>query len=387
MTAPAKKKRKGGGSTLLAALGGGVIGAAGMFLFVALAGPSALQIFRQLSLVELIVAVSLAAYLAIWAHELGHVFTGRAVGFEFQAVVVGPIRVERSQSSGGLRVRFNRDLALYGGIAITQPRGTENLALRFAAFAAGGPVTSLLIGASALLLVWLVSLPLPVMTFFGAFGVVSVLCGLATMLPVRNGPFKNDGLLVATMLLGRHRPATRRDLAVILLASQTRSGLRPADWDPALVENTATPSDGTLEECQARFMRYLHFLDRGQLPQAGAELALTAELAEGGPSIMLNPVRVEVAYFAALTGTPDPDVVSRAMQLCVPGSGVSELQQWRLKAMLAARAGDAAGMASAIERWKALPERDSFDLARQAEVEALLKATTVTASANVDALH
>jgi hypothetical protein len=86
-------------------------------------------------------------YLAIAAHEAGHVLGGLLVGFRFQFCVVGPLRIARD--GGRLRIGLAPEARLTGGLASTTPVGSRHLLLRRAVVVAAGPATSLLLAAGA----------------------------------------------------------------------------------------------------------------------------------------------------------------------------------------------------------------------------------------------
>jgi len=77
-----------------------------------------------------------AIFIGLALHELGHVIAGLMVGFKFRMYIVGPLMIEREE--GRLRFKWNRNLNLFGGMALCLPQDAWQLARRFIWFASGG---------------------------------------------------------------------------------------------------------------------------------------------------------------------------------------------------------------------------------------------------------
>jgi len=88
-------------------------------------------------------------HLVIAVHEAGHVLGGWLAGFRFRFVVVGPLRIERS--ADGIRLRLNRSLRHYGGLAgsASGPGNADAFRRGWIVQAAAGPLLSLLAGTTA----------------------------------------------------------------------------------------------------------------------------------------------------------------------------------------------------------------------------------------------
>ena len=82
-------------------------------------------------LLGLIAVFIFAPCVALFVHELGHVLAGWLVGFRFQLFVIGPLRLERGDS-GSVRLRLNRDPALFGGVASSLPTDNREVIRKFA---------------------------------------------------------------------------------------------------------------------------------------------------------------------------------------------------------------------------------------------------------------
>lgn len=89
----------------------------------------------------------LTAPLQLAAHELGHVFAGRWVAFEFLSIQVGPFCLDRPIRTW--RVTWQPLAFGFGGRATMLFHGRHDLPRRTAIFAAGGPAANLLLAAFA----------------------------------------------------------------------------------------------------------------------------------------------------------------------------------------------------------------------------------------------
>ena len=162
-----------------------------------------------------IVSVVLAVFLALAVHEGGHALAGRLRGMRLAMLVVGPVHIQR-EADGRLRWRLNRMLSLAGGAVSSVPGTTEGLRRAVLAFAAAGPVASVLAGALALATYGLAdpgagadeagTLRHALAGSVFIFGAICSGIGIVTLLPVSQGAFVSDGKRILRLL----RPAPTR---------------------------------------------------------------------------------------------------------------------------------------------------------------------------------
>ena len=111
-------------------------------------------------------------------------------------------------------------------------------------------------------------LPAGLRTELGWLRLLSGMVFLATSVPVPNGPFVADGLRFLR-ILGRGPPGAR-ELSLITLAALERGGVRPRDWDGALIDQGLEVRDGSMFECQIHLHAYQRALDAGLVEAAKA---------------------------------------------------------------------------------------------------------------------
>jgi hypothetical protein len=235
--------------------------------------------------------------LGIAAHELGHVLGGRLGAFRTLLFIVGPLRIERT--TDGFRPGLNRNILLSGGLAAMTPVGLHDLRRRTVVMIAMGPVVSLMVGAQLLAVYQATS---PFMLREGSsfvaqlaslalleLGVISLLVGLLTLVPVRSGGFYSDGARL--LRLTKASDEVEREVALIALTGMSMAGTRPREWDSALVEKGSGIRDGGPFEVGGRQFAYAHALDGGDVDAARvhleAALARIDQLPAGGRSSLL----------------------------------------------------------------------------------------------------
>jgi hypothetical protein len=169
-------------------------------------------------------AFMLALYIAIFAHELGHLIAGMSAGFELRTFLVGAFLFNKED--GGWRFRLVLRNLFWGGLTASIPRSSEGLVNRYARFVLGGPV------ATFLLLIFTSLLPggLLIRLLFW----VNLLLAISVCIPYTVAYLPNDAKLI--LLLTRKGAAEARTVAILYLLALDAQGKRPCEWPPELIE-------------------------------------------------------------------------------------------------------------------------------------------------------
>jgi hypothetical protein len=213
----------------------------------------------------------ITVFLTIAVHELGHVTAGRAVGFSFEQVRIGPFTIAKSPQ--GLKFLAQRVSSL-DGIAGMRINGLRKVRKRLAIYITGGPFASLLSGlcVSLFFTTKLYGGLQPAIRrsfqFFVAFSVFLVVLNLTPFLR-RNGMFTDGARLLS---LANSRLKTRRWLSNIALKMQIESGIRLRDLKQTWIAHSCAISDQSLDALQAFWTAYLAAIDRGDADQAAQHL-------------------------------------------------------------------------------------------------------------------
>ncbi|MDE0472988.1 MAG: M50 family metallopeptidase [Gammaproteobacteria bacterium] len=290
-------------------------------------GPAADEGGSASSIVATIAFVIVAGFLALAVHEVGHAIGGRIHGMRLGMLIVGPLHIQR-ESDGRLRWRLNRRLSLAGGVVSSVPGRTEGLRRAMLSFAAGGPVTSIVVGVLVFAIYLLTDLgdtgaaqgPLQDALAAGVFflGLVSVGIGFVTLLPINQGAFVNDGKRILRLL----RPGASADAyaAIMAVGAYTIAGVRASDRDPGLIAQAASLGDGSHEDLAGRLAAHAYALDRGDIEAAGEHIRyLLDRRAEVYPPYQ-PVIDLTAAYFEAVYGGDAASARSR-----LEGAGESAL--------------------------------------------------------------
>lgn len=238
-------------------------------------------LFPAAALVVVYVCASLFA--AIFVHELGHAIAGLLGGFEFRSMLVGPLELRRNTGHFSFGIVPHPKAA---GFVRMVPRSTDRIASRMLMFVAAGPVASVLY--TALTWWFLQTVPSPqrgdslvvVAMHVGALSLfvmgLSVLPG--TLLPFRSAVgVATDMRIILTLL--RSSRGRERYVALMLLAREVLSNMRPREWSGSLLALATELQDGDPEEIRGRLLSYYHADDLGKEGQARSDLDRAAEVA------------------------------------------------------------------------------------------------------------
>jgi hypothetical protein len=293
---PSKHFRK-----ILGFLMGVLMGAAISYLGLMLIGPKSgisHPWYVKLALIPIAIA---ALWFAIAFHELGHVLAGLSQKFKFRLIAVGPLMLE--QELGRLKFKRNTNFNTYGGLALCLPTDDRQLGRRFAIFAAGGPIASLLLSVLLLFgLIWIqldTTTPLLFLLESGLFLIclISFGIGILTSIPMQADGFTSDGGRIWNLLKGG--PAAQIEMALLHAVAQGSAGIRPALIDPEPLLTALEYSVNSPYKTYLNAILYNHYQDRGDLENAGSFLEAYLSGAETVPKGYLAIISLEKAWFEA----------------------------------------------------------------------------------------
>lgn len=290
--------------------------------------------------------------LAVLLHELGHALAGRSQGFRFHWLVVGPFRWEKQ--AGQLRFGWNISLNVAGGMVLCVPTDDHNLRRRFMAFAAGGPLASLLWAAVAL--GGYALLPAPAKVHLSGVGlamcgIVSAAIALITLIPAHMGGFYTDGARVLNMW--RNEAAGQFEIAVLAAVAHSVAGTRPRELPLTQLEATAALPQELPFKLYVYHYLYLAALDAGRTEQAGHYLGEYRDRLANLPAALQAGGWLESAFFAAAYEHDLPTAQAFRAQAKLASYIPADVLP-RVEAALARLAGDA-GQAR-TQAWAALRE-------------------------------
>ena len=280
-------------------------------------------------------AFPLLMLVVLGTHEIGHLLGGLSQGMRFLLLIFGPF--QWYASTDGIRFRWVTHLGQMGGIAATTPVRMDNLQRQMLPMIAGGPLASLLL---ALVAGGLASTSTGRVASYAAIVMLlSAMTFLVTAVPLRAGGFMSDGMQFLEVRRGGAAVVERADL--IRLMATSLAGVRPRDWDPALVARVEAMHSAEPLRLLASWMMLLHrAMDGGETARA-RELAIRlAEHSELYPDGFRQSLHIELCIEAALRH----DRKQAEQHFALTKGGITERSRLELAgALVSALQGDAAG--------------------------------------------
>ncbi|GAA4032757.1 hypothetical protein GCM10022409_16280 [Hymenobacter glaciei] len=304
----------------------------------------------------LLVLVPLGFLVAVGLHELGHALMGQRQGFRFHWLTVGPFTWKMRDDR--LRFEWNKSLNTAGGMVLSTPVGEHNLRRRYMAFAAGGPLGSvvwagLALGTYALLPAPAAEMGRLLQVALVTSGGLSALLAVLTLVPLHLGGFYSDGARVLN--LWRGGAAGELEIAVTSAMACTVNGMRPRELSLTLLEAAAARPEELPFKLYVHYYLYLAALDAGQTAQAAHHLAEYRERLARTPAGLQGSGWLELAFFAAAYQHDLPAARAFLAQ-ARPSSLIPADARPRAEAALARLAGDAdQACAHAQEALRELP--------------------------------
>jgi hypothetical protein len=291
---------------------------------------------------------------AVALHEAGHAAAAQLLGFRITDIGIAGLRIRREGRSWRLaRPGLAKD---WLGYVATRPQHPRNLKLRVLIMTVAGPAVSFGVSLLSGLLTasdparWPMAITsMDVLTRYATrygssgaeqfvlatlpstIGLWSLAIGVITLLPkVENGFPQSDGAWIRALV--KPGPDVGRWLAVLVLQSSSIGGLRPREWDPAVVAVALEKSPGTC--MMPPSMRYNWYADTKQTEEAKRELdgILSQPCPAAMPLAWWNGWWFEAAWFA-LHAQGNLEEAQKCMQVAESLAQPQENQAWRWRAL------------------------------------------------------
>lgn len=222
--------------------------------------PWLLDQWAELGIVRFSLSVVAAFYLMLAVHELGHVVVGLCVGFRFQSLRIGPLKLSRP-----FHLSFYRGPgAVVNGVAELIPVATDKLAWRGMGMVLGGPVANFV----SAMIVFL--LPLPMSIFSGLFIACSIVNGINDLVPFESRLGVSDGRRI--WMLMRQPELGERWLALLHLGGQLADGVLPESLSADFLAKAIAVRDTSADTVQASAMAYSSAFHQHRDREAGQHI-------------------------------------------------------------------------------------------------------------------
>lgn len=142
-------------------------------------------------MIKLILFFIIGFLLSSFVHEIGHMVMALILGWRFNFIVFGPLKLSKEENSTKIKVSIEKDITLWGGIASTIPNKPGDAGINdFRKILVAGPLLSVLLGMLLLLAFSKVDSILILMIASESLGM-----GLISILPIpmRTGFMYTDG--------------------------------------------------------------------------------------------------------------------------------------------------------------------------------------------------
>ena len=236
-------------------------------------------------------------YLAILIHELSHLFSGLSQGFVLRAFAIERWVLVRSGKSWRIRQTRKR---FASGFVFVVPKSLQTFTRRsLMVTVAGGPIASFFlfcIGAMPLLFPSLLGNN-PFVFYLVILSSFSLYMAIFNTLPLKLGYLRTDGRRFLD--LARNNAQGQRFTALYGINAGIRQGIRPKDLDPALVVQSLSIPEKSVDHISGLLVAYTVALDQGKLELAGDYLDQALAINLHCPELFRGQLLLEGAYFEA----------------------------------------------------------------------------------------
>jgi len=257
-----------------------------------------LSFLESVSLWELPVILLLfyaGVFLVINIHELGHLFFGKLLGYDFLMFRAGMLSIQKE--NGRLRVSLVKNVG-YGGLCAMIP-GKDATLRDFAVYSTGGILFNTLTGILFLFLAFRADLPGIISSPLFLTGGVSLLLALINAWPFYSMNQPTDGMMFFSIL--RKSPLAERFYESSLMSKKLTMGVRPRDLE-------LSPPKLPLEDFHdLGKVLYLYFMemDKGNLQVAGEYITLLEKHLDQVPPYTLPAYYYELIFYYLLMEDQD----------------------------------------------------------------------------------
>lgn len=266
--------------------------------------PSALNQFTAVILTVL--ALLLALIVAFIIHELGHLLAGLMLGFKFLYANFGPFRFQQRQEKW---TWVQSRMGWWAGFSVAiLPDRIEFSKGRLITQVAAGPIASLLLGGLSIFLLYQGGLanqihrgvgagPFFLGCFVAFLGFISLLIGMATLLPSHSDGFYSDGSRLLNLLNNQEESEAAQLFTHLTINSAL--GARPRELNAMLLFKLEGIESHSLYKYYSLFYSYYHRMDTGQALRALNYMNIVVNNAAMVLPVMVRRAYLEIAFFNA----------------------------------------------------------------------------------------
>jgi hypothetical protein len=224
-------------------------------------------------------------FAVIVVHEIGHLIFGWCTGFQLILIRFGPVRIS---STFRFSIKKEPKTGASGAVYMI-PGSSTNLRSRAILFFLGGSFANVLTGTVILLL----KTGGPVVVF----AVLSILIGLANLVPFRRLATLSDGKRIRMLL--QNKEQGERMMAIMQLAAELQSGVAPENLSPDFLAKASAVKDESPDTVGGHVFAYSSKW-YGGTPEETAQLLETClKYAQFSGPAMCEALKSDAAVFQA----------------------------------------------------------------------------------------
>lgn len=223
--------------------------------------------------------ILLVIFLTICLHETAHACVGLALGMKLRTFVVGPFQWRIRDGRWTYRFVPAGFLSFGGSTGIVSAKPNQSRWVEIAMIGAG-PLSNFFAGMLAVFLTisakgqqweryW---------EPIAFFALVNIVTFAINLIPFRPEALYSDGARIFQLLSGGPWAELHRVYSIVL--SSTVTPLRPRNYDIQAINGAAAYFTSGREALMLRLFATSYFLDHGQIPEARAQFAEVASLAQ-----------------------------------------------------------------------------------------------------------
>jgi len=223
--------------------------------------------------------ILLIIFITISLHEAAHALTGLALGMKLRAFAIGPFQWRIRDGRWTFRFVPAGFLSVGGSTGIISANPNQSRRVEIAMIAAG-PFINFVAGLFAMFLTisakgqrwehyW---------ESLAFFALVNIVTFAINLIPFRPEALYSDGARIFQLLSGGPWAELHRVYSIVL--SSTVTPLRPRNYDIQAINGAAAYFTSGREALMLRLFATSYFLDHGQIPEARAQFAEVASLAQ-----------------------------------------------------------------------------------------------------------
>ena len=227
------------------------------------------------------------------AHELAHLFVGKANGFAFSEIVIWFFKWSKIKKKVRFSFTMMRDEAGYTEMI---PTYSDNLAKRYTRMTLAGPFASLICMLIGVVPLFITNIPLWLFSVWAIFLPIGAYFFFGSILPVSSYGARNDGAVAYGMK--KSDDVSKVMLNLLMIQANAYNGKTPSEIEESLYFDLPQIQEDDPVFAMLLNARYNYYLDKGDYSGAKLVTERLLSLEEYMPKTYLYIVKMDALYNA-----------------------------------------------------------------------------------------